>query len=35
MLDFALGHGDARQMRDAADGFGVDGHANLKEYRGL
>jgi hypothetical protein len=35
MLDFALGHGDARQMRDAADGVGVDGHANLKEYRGL
>ena len=31
MLDLALGDGDARQMRDAADGIGVDGHENLKE----
>ncbi len=26
MLDFVIGHRDARQMRDAADGRGVDRH---------
>ena len=26
MLDFILGHGDAGEMRNAADGIGVDGH---------
>ena len=31
VLDLVLGDGNARQMRDAADGVGVDGHANLKE----
>ena len=29
MLDFLVLHGDAREMRDAADGGGVDGHENL------
>ncbi len=31
VLDLVLGDGDARQMRDAADGIGVDGHGALKE----
>jgi hypothetical protein len=26
MLDLSLRHSNARQMRDAADGIGVDGH---------
>src|SRR5664279_2914897 len=30
MRHLVLGHGDARQMRDAADGIGVDGHAFLR-----
>ena len=27
MLDLIFGHGDAGEMRDAADGVGVDGHS--------
>ncbi|HET9801253.1 MAG TPA: hypothetical protein VFP82_06160, partial [Chthoniobacterales bacterium] len=26
MFDFILGHGDAGEMRNAANGIGVDGH---------
>src|SRR5262249_32971533 len=28
MLDFILGHGDAGEMSNAADGIGVDGHGS-------
>jgi hypothetical protein len=35
MLDFVLGDRDARQMRDAADGCGIDGHANLWSGKAL
>ena len=35
MLDLILGDRDARQMRDAADGCGIDGHANLWSGKAL
>jgi hypothetical protein len=35
MLDFILGNRDTRQMRDAADGCGIDGHANLWSGKAL
>ena len=35
MLDLVLGHRDAGEMRDAADGGGVDGHGAILKAHGL
>jgi hypothetical protein len=35
MFDLIIGNRDARQMRDAADGIGVDGHAKTLAFIGI
>src|SRR5215831_20442039 len=34
MLDLVLGNPNARKLRDAADGIGIDGHGMLQEPQG-